>query len=43
MINDEHTAAVILAKEADAPPGELERERQGPKDLFWRAGDATQP
>ena len=40
MVDEVHTAGVILAKEADARRGELERERQVPKDLFQRAGDA---
>src|SRR4051794_31617274 len=40
MVDSVHTAGVILAKEADARRGELERERQVPKDLFQRAGDA---
>ena len=40
MVDDVHAAGVTLAKEADARRGELERERQVPKDLFQRAGDA---
>jgi alkylation response protein AidB-like acyl-CoA dehydrogenase len=40
MVDDVHTTGDILAKEADTRRGELERDRQVPKDVFQRAGDA---
>jgi alkylation response protein AidB-like acyl-CoA dehydrogenase len=40
MVDDVHIAGVMLAKEADARRGELDRERRVPADLFQRAGHA---
>jgi hypothetical protein len=40
MDDNVHMIGVMLAKEADARRGELERERQVPRDLFRQAKEA---